>query len=87
MAADTHTTHRKHHHQPKTQRPGWGADPPHRHFTHAQPLPPANEARAQAPKAGPGGSDSAPPNGWAALFKRLGGYPNLAPTEGVALPG
>ena len=28
-----------------------------------------------------------PANGWAALSKRFGGYPNSAPTGGAALPG
>ena len=55
------------HHPPQapapahTQRPGWGLDPPHGHFTHAQPPPPTNKARAQA--SGPGGLDSGPPMG------------------------
>ena len=44
-------------------RPGWGPDPPHGHFTHTQPPPPANKAHTQTSKAGPGGSDSAPPMG------------------------
>ena len=48
---------------PNTQRPVWGADPPHGQCTHAQPPPPTNGARAQESQAGPGGSDSAPPMG------------------------
>ena len=63
MATDSHTTRRKHQRQPNTQRPVWGADPPHGHCTHAQPPPPTNGARAQESQAGPGGSDSAPPMG------------------------
>ena len=63
MAADSHTTRRKHQRQPNTQRPVWGPDPPHGHCTHAQPPPPTNRARAQESKAGPGGTDSAPPMG------------------------
>ena len=85
MAADSHTTRRKHRRQPNTQRPVWGPDPPHGHCTHAQPPPPTNGVRAQESKAGSGGSDSAPPMG--ALSKRFGGYPNSAPTGGAALPG
>ena len=54
---------RKHQRQPNTQRPVWGADPPHGHCTHAQPPPPTNGARAQESQAGPGGPDSAPPMG------------------------
>ena len=61
MAAESHTTRRKHQRQPNTQRLVWGPDPPH--GTHAQPPPPTNGARAQESKAGPGGSDSAPPMG------------------------
>ena len=63
MAADSHTTRRKHQRQPNTPRPLWGADPPQGHCTHAQPPPPTNGARAQESQAGPGGSDSAPPMG------------------------
>ena len=63
MAADSHTTCRKHQHQPNTQRLVWGPHPPHGHCTHAQPPPPTNRARAQVSKASPGGSDSAPPMG------------------------
>ena len=63
MAVDSHTTRRKHQRQPNTQRPVWGPDPPYGQCTHAQPPPPTNGARAQAPKAGPGGSDSALPMG------------------------
>ena len=42
--ADSHTTCHEHQHQPNTQHPGWGPDPPHGHFTHTQPPPPANKA-------------------------------------------
>ena len=35
----------------------------------------------------PWGLGLGPANGWAALSKRFGGYPNSAPMEGVALPG
>ena len=74
MAADSHTTRRKHQRQPNTQRPVWGADPPHGHCTHAQPPPPTNGARAQESQAGPGGSDSAPP---------MGGRPCPSASEGT----
>ena len=63
MAAGSHTTYRKHQHQPNTQRPRWGPDPPHGHFTHAPPPPLANKTRVQASKAGPGGLDSTLPMG------------------------
>ena len=86
MAADNHTTCRKHQHQPNTQRPRWGPDLPHAHFTHAQPPPPANKARTSL-KGKPRGLGLGPANGWAALSKRFGGYPNSAPTGGAALPG
>ena len=60
---------RKPHHPPQAPAPAQhptrkqGPDTPHGHFTHAQPPPPANKARAQTSKAGPGGSDSSPPMG------------------------
>ena len=51
----------------------------------------ATAARNQGTRANlkgrPRGLGLGPANGWAALSKRFGGYPNSAPTEGVALPG
>ena len=85
-AADSHTTRRKHQHQPNTQRPGWGPDPPHRHFTHTQPPPPANKARAQTSKAGPGGSDSAPPMG-RRPYPSASEVTRTRPRQGAALAG
>ena len=38
-------------------------------------------------KGRPRGLGLSPANGWAALSKRFGGYPNPAPTGGAALPG
>ena len=38
-------------------------------------------------KGRPRGLGLGPANGWAALSKRFGGYPNSAPTGGAALPG
>ena len=38
-------------------------------------------------KGRPWGLGLGPANGWAALSKRFGGYPNSAPTGGAALPG
>ena len=43
-------------------------------------------ARARI-KGRPRGLGLGPANGWAALSKRFGGYPNSAPTGGAALPG
>ena len=44
--------------------------------------------KPQASKAGrPQGLGLGPANGWAALSKHFGGYPNSAPTGGAALPG
>ena len=57
------------HHPPQARTPAQhptprvGPDLPHGHFTHAQPPPPTNKARAQASKVGPRGSNSAPPMG------------------------
>ena len=38
-------------------------------------------------KGRPRGLGLGPANGWVALSKRFGGYPNSAPTGGAALPG
>ena len=51
----------------------------------------ATAAREQGmranPKGRPRGLGLGPANGWAAVSKRLGGYPNSAPTKGAALLG
>ena len=87
MAADSHTTRRKHQRQPNTQRPVWGQT----HHTgttptHSHRRPQTGRARARI-TGRPRGLGLGPANGWAALSKRFGGCPNSAPTGGAALPG
>ena len=79
MAADSHTTRRKHQRQPNTPHPVWGADPPHGHCTHAQPPPPTNGARAcknhrQAP-----GARTRPRQWVGGLVQALRRLPELGP--------
>ena len=86
MAADSHTTRRKHQRQPNTQRPVWGR--PTTRALHPRTATAAHKRGARARITGrPRGLGLGPANGWAALSKRFGGYPNSAPTGGAALPG
>ena len=56
--------------------------------THSHRCPQTRPLKAnKALKGRPRGLRLGPANGWAALSKRFGGYPNSAPTGGAALPG
>ena len=81
------------HHPPQAQAPAQHPTPsvgarPTTRALHPRKATAAHKRGACARTKGrPRGLGLGPANGWAALSKRFGGYPNSAPTGGAALPG